>query len=83
MAAARGDSKPCTRTPCVGRMQFGREPQHQMPGIRAVDGARGWVCSEKAEHFQRESEMSGATATSRDRTMRVRAAAGWDDDGGA
>jgi hypothetical protein len=50
MAAARGDRKPCTHGDCAGTMQFGREPIPQTSAIR-VDGERGWVCSEKPEHF--------------------------------
>ena len=78
MSAARGDRKPCTRTACSGTMQFGREPVSGGPATRATDGERGWVCSEQAAHFQRESERSAyelVASRSGD--------AGWDDDGGA
>ncbi len=63
MSAARGDRKPCTRTGCPGTMQFGREPLPARPAMTTVDGERGWVCSEKAEHFQLTSERSTSEPT--------------------
>jgi len=78
MSAARGDRKPCTRQGCLGTMQFGRERLPHGPTLRATDGERGWICSEKAEHFQLESALATAPVITR------RAApASWDDDGGA
>ncbi len=71
MAAARGDRKPCTRNGCSGTMQFGREPVSHGPTAGASDGERGWICSARTDHFQREFEQSGA------------ARAGWQDDGGS
>jgi hypothetical protein len=76
MSAARGDTKPCTRTACSGTMRFGREPLPKRAGTRATDGERGWVCSEQAAHFRRESEQPALTASKS-------ATAGWADDGGA
>ena len=58
MSAARGDRKPCTRDGCSGTMQFGREPLPTRPTMRAADGERGWICSEKAEHFQLAGEAA-------------------------
>lgn len=78
MAAARGDRKPCTRNGCLGTMQFGREPLPHGPTMNATDGERGWICSEKAEHFQLASELSAAQPI-----VRSAAPASWDDDGGA
>ena len=78
MSAARGDTKPCTRVGCSGTMQFGREPLLQGPAMRVADGERGWVCSDKAAHFQRESERSALELVAT-----KSANAGWDDDGGA
>jgi hypothetical protein len=78
MSAARGDRKPCIRTACPGTMQFGREPSPRGPAMTAEDGERGWVCSEKAEHFQRASERSASEVLAR-----RSADASWDDDGGA
>ena len=83
MSAARGDQKPCTRTACAGTMQFGREPLARGPAMRAVDGERGWVCSEKADHFQRESDIPRAAEIVGERSKEKTASAGWDDDGGA
>jgi hypothetical protein len=60
MSAARGDRKPCTRMGCPGTMQFGREPLPARPTITTADGERGWVCSEKAEHFQLAAERSAS-----------------------
>lgn len=71
MAAARGDTKPCTRKGCSGTMQFGRESLSHGPTVRVADGERGWNCSAQSDHFQRESEQSGP------------ARAGWQDDGGS
>ena len=76
--SARGDTKPCTRTACSGTMQFGREPLPKGPGTRATDGERGWVCSDKGAHFQRESEQPASELAAR-----RSADAGWADDGGA
>lgn len=53
MSSARGDQKPCIRDGCSGTMQFGREPLPPRPAERASEGERGWVCSERPEHFQR------------------------------
>jgi hypothetical protein len=78
MSDARGDSKPCTRTGCAGTMQFGRAPLPRGPSMRPADGERGWVCSEKAEHFQRPSERSAPALVTRSVAQ-----ASWDDDGGA
>lgn len=78
MSAARGDRKPCTRTGCSGTMQFGREPLPSGPAITAVDGERGWVCTEKAEHFQLPSERLVPEVVAK-----KSADASWDDDGGA
>jgi hypothetical protein len=44
-------------------MQFGREPLPARPTMTTVDGERGWVCSEKAEHFQLASERSTSDPT--------------------
>ena len=78
MSAARGDLKPCTRTPCPGTMQFGREPLAKGSALRGAEGGRGWICSEKTEHFQRESERAPSElAANRS------AHASWDDEGGA
>jgi hypothetical protein len=77
MSAARGDTKPCTRVGCSGTMQFGREPLLQGPAMRVADGERGWVCSDKAAHFQPES------ASALELVATKSASAGWDDDGGA
>jgi hypothetical protein len=76
MSAARGDRKPCTRTGCPGTMQFGREPLPARPAMTTVDGERGWVCSEKAEHFQL---ASGSTSES---TASVAAHGSRDDERG-
>ena len=78
MSAARGDTKPCTRVGCLGTMRFGREPLLQGPAMTAADGERGWVCSERVAHFQRESERSGLELVAT-----KSANASWDDDGGA
>lgn len=78
MSAARGDRKPCTRTGCLGTMQFGREPLSNGPTINEPYGERGWNCSEKAEHFQLGSERDPAPIL-----IRRSAPASWDDDGGA
>lgn len=78
MSAARGDQRPCTRTGCSGTMQFGREPLPKGPTMRAVDGERGWVCSEKAGHFQRESEVAAPAMVAKGPAL-----SSWDDDGGA
>jgi hypothetical protein len=77
MSAARGDRKPCTRTGCPGTMQFGREPLPARPTMTTVDGERGWVCSEKTEHFQLASARPAAGLTASNT-----AHASWDDDGG-
>ena len=78
MSAARGDRKPCTRSGCLGTMQFGREPLSNGPTINQPYGERGWNCSEKAEHFQLGSEQDPAPIM-----IRRSAPASWDDDGGA
>ena len=78
MSAARGDRKPCTRTGCLGTMQFGREPLSNGPTISQAYGERGWNCSEKAEHFQLGAERDPAPIM-----IRRSAPASWDDDGGA
>ena len=78
MSAARGDRKPCTRTGCLGTMQFGREPLSNGPTINQPYGERGWNCSEKTEHFQLGSERDPAPIM-----IRRSAPASWDDDGGA
>ena len=78
MSAARGDSKPCTRTGCLGTMQFGREPVSNGPSINQAYGDRGWNCSEKSEHFQLGSERDPAPIM-----IKRSAPASWDDDGGA
>jgi hypothetical protein len=78
MAAARGDQKPCTHPGCSGTMQFGREPLPKTPSMMTADGERGWVCSEKAEHFQLASERSTSSPIASNAAQ-----AGWDDDGGS
>jgi hypothetical protein len=78
MTAARGDQKPCTRTGCPGTMQFGREPLPKGPTTGAPDGERGWVCSEKPSHFQREFEPTAPVVAAKGSAL-----SGWDDDGGA
>ena len=55
MSAARGDRKPCTHADCSGTMQFGREPLRKTSDPTA-EAERGWVCSEKLEHFQRAGD---------------------------
>ena len=77
MSAARGDTKPCTRTGCSGTMQFGREPLLKGPAMTAADGDRGWVCSMEGAHFQRASERSLELVAT------TSASPNWDDDGGA
>lgn len=57
MSSARGDRKPCTHTDCPGTMQFGREPGKRGAGLNTADGERGWVCSERPDHFQLESQL--------------------------
>jgi hypothetical protein len=78
MSAARGDTKPCTRTACSGTMQFGREALPKRPGTRDTDGERGWVCSEHPSHFQLESEQPASELAAK-----RSADASWADDGGA
>lgn len=78
MSAERGDRKPCTRTGCLGTMQFGREPVSNGPTVNQAYGDRGWNCSEKSEHFQLPSERDPAPIV-----IRRSAPASWDDDGGA
>jgi len=77
MAAARGDTRPCTRTECAGTMQFGRQSLRQASTTMPVEGERGWVCSDNVAHFQPESERSQPDATARS-SARAR----WEDDGG-
>lgn len=78
MSAERGDQKPCTRTGCAGTMQFGREPLPKTAAMTTADGERGWICTEKVEHFQLASERSTSAPIATNA-----AHAGWDDDGGS
>ena len=77
MSAARGDRKPCTRTPCAGTMQFSREPLPLPASGVSVDGQRGWVCSESPGHFQAASGVTPGRETVAARDAR------WQDDGGS
>ena len=78
MASARGDRKPCTRPDCPGTMQFGREQLPQVPPAQPLDGERGWICSERPEHFQSALERSRKETPASPAHQ-----ARWDDDGGS
>jgi hypothetical protein len=65
MAAARGDTKPCTVEQCPGTMQYGRRvsldaASRQLPkgGDRAsttpTDNDNGWNCTAADSHFRQQ-----------------------------
>jgi hypothetical protein len=62
MAAARGDSKPCTAADCAGTMQFGRRRDNDARppvvdrsghAVIAMNG-KGWVSDADPNHFRQE-----------------------------
>jgi hypothetical protein len=59
---ARGDSRPCTLTGCLGTMQFARESDNDArrapgtvplaPAAAAAHDRMGWMCSTEPDHFR-------------------------------
>jgi hypothetical protein len=76
MTPSRGDHRPCAQTGCSGTMRFGREPMQSPSGAPSTDGARGWVCDARPDHFIRSLSLVSTRAVAREPESR------WDDDGG-
>jgi hypothetical protein len=61
MLPARGDTRPCTSSGCVGTMQFGRESLNEArraqgaapSAFAAAHDTMGWICSKEPEHFRK------------------------------
>lgn len=63
MQPARGDTRPCSISPCVGTMQFGWQSRND-PGrgektlvfpTTMLRDTMGWICSENPDHFRKQA----------------------------
>ena len=62
MQPARGDSRPCSNSDCVGTMRFGWQSRNDSGQgektltfpVTVGHDTMGWICSENPDHFRRQ-----------------------------